>query len=116
VLRERRDDDLVEVLEVDGVLHRGNGIGIADLPLVDLQPLRPELLDRGANMRLRVGTARVHVRRPGHAVRCGGHEQVELHRSLDGAVLQRLEQLGRARRAVGDDEYIGRVGHGSLLL
>src|SRR2546423_3132326 len=58
----------------------------------------------------------MHVGGPRDPVGSGRDEEVEFHRPARGSVLQCVDQLRRARRAVCDHEDVRLVGHRQLLV
>src|SRR5215218_599296 len=94
LLRQRRDDDLVEVPVADGVLDRGERVGTADEPLYRATGRAPKhrhgVLERPIGS-LAVGDVR--------------DKQRELARAALPTFAYLLQQAGRRRRAVRHDEY-----------
>ena len=106
--RERGDDHLVVGARVPGLVHGDDGIGVADHALgveAGIAPARERLVEPA----LRLLAA-------GEAVAGGGHQQRGLDRAALAAGLQRVEQVRRGRRDVGDDKDTNVPGHTPMLL
>ena len=107
--RQRRDDDLVEAAQVDGIVDGRHRVGISDEPLDRGAGRIAQLRQRIVENLLRLAGALVlGVDDPVQAVRGVGYEQRERARSTRCASCDRVEQrLGRGR-LVGNDSTLRR--------
>jgi hypothetical protein len=105
---QRRDDHLVVFIGVQGVAHRGEGIGIADDRSLEGHAAEAHSVHGRFGPLHRLRPAGAHVGRPGQPVRDRGHKEREAGRRLELPPAQRRDQLGRVGRAVGyDKDFLG---------